>query len=81
MCAPLIPTVRPTAHAAAREISVAAFHERREVCSIGVIASRNLAIRTQSTHHTDVVLVGAGIMSATLAVVLKELEPTLTSGS
>ena len=33
---------------------------------------------TQSTHHTDVVLVGAGIMSATLAVMLKELDPTLT---
>src|SRR4029077_19381269 len=26
----------------------------------------------------DIVMVGAGIMSATLAVVLKELEPTLT---
>jgi malate dehydrogenase (quinone) len=30
-----------------------------------------------STNHTDVVLVGAGIMSATLAVILKELDPNL----
>src|SRR5215813_4355001 len=30
------------------------------------------------THHPDVVLVGAGIMSATLAVLLKELDPRLT---
>jgi len=30
-----------------------------------------------STNHADVVLVGAGIMSATLAVFLKELDPTL----
>ena len=35
-------------------------------------------MRTPSTYHTDVVLVGAGIMSATLAVILKELDPTLT---
>lgn len=28
-------------------------------------------------NHTDVVLVGAGIMSATLAVLLKELDPSL----
>src|SRR5258706_14315947 len=35
-------------------------------------------MRTPSTHRTDVVLVGAGIMSATLAVMLKELDPTLT---
>ncbi|MDN5655759.1 MAG: malate:quinone oxidoreductase, partial [Kocuria sp.] len=27
------------------------------------------------THTTDVVLVGGGIMSATLGVLLKELEP------
>ncbi len=33
---------------------------------------------TNSTHHPDVLLVGAGIMSATLAVMLKELNPTLT---
>ena len=32
----------------------------------------------RTTHHSDVVLVGAGIMSATLAVILKELDPTLT---
>jgi malate dehydrogenase (quinone) len=32
---------------------------------------------TTSTNHPDVVLVGAGIMSATLAVVLKELDPSL----
>jgi malate dehydrogenase (quinone) len=31
----------------------------------------------QSTNHPDVVLVGAGIMSATLAVILKELDPSL----
>src|SRR5499433_4336736 len=30
------------------------------------------------THHPDVVLVGAGIMSATLVVLLKELDPSLT---
>jgi L-2-hydroxyglutarate oxidase LhgO len=30
-----------------------------------------------STNQTDVVLVGAGIMSATLAVILKELDPSL----
>jgi malate dehydrogenase (quinone) len=32
---------------------------------------------TPSTNHADVVLVGAGIMSATLAVFLRELDPTL----
>jgi malate dehydrogenase (quinone) len=30
-----------------------------------------------STNQPDVVLVGAGIMSATLAVFLKELDPSL----
>ena len=30
-----------------------------------------------STNHPDVILVGAGIMSATLAVILKELDPGL----
>src|ERR1700720_4306568 len=30
-----------------------------------------------STNNPDVVLVGAGIMSVTLAVILKELDPTL----
>lgn len=30
-----------------------------------------------STNHPDVVLVGAGIMGATLAVILKELDPSL----
>src|SRR5215471_9372562 len=30
-----------------------------------------------STKQPDVILVGAGIMSATLAVILKELDPTL----
>jgi malate dehydrogenase (quinone) len=29
-------------------------------------------------NHPDIVLVGAGIMSATLAVILKELDPSLT---
>lgn len=32
----------------------------------------------QVTDHPDVVLIGAGIMSATLGTVLKELEPSLT---
>src|SRR6202035_2255256 len=30
-----------------------------------------------STNHPDVVLIGAGIMSATLAVILNELDPSL----
>src|SRR5246500_254098 len=30
-----------------------------------------------STNHPDIVLIGAGIMSATLAVILKELDPSL----
>ena len=30
-----------------------------------------------STDQPDVVLIGAGIMSATLAVILKELDPDL----
>ena len=30
-----------------------------------------------SANHADVILVGAGIMSATLAVILKELDPSL----
>jgi len=30
-----------------------------------------------STGHPDVLLIGAGIMSATLAVLLKELDPGL----
>jgi malate dehydrogenase (quinone) len=32
---------------------------------------------TPSTNHPDVLLIGAGIMSATLAVILKELDPSL----
>src|SRR3984893_1797568 len=32
---------------------------------------------SSSTNHPDVILVGAGIMSATLAVILKELDPSL----
>src|SRR6202034_4828343 len=32
---------------------------------------------SSSTSNPDVVLVGAGIMSATLAVILKELDPSL----
>src|SRR5215469_6721140 len=32
---------------------------------------------TTSTNQPDVVLVGAGIMSATIAVLLKELDPSL----
>src|SRR5260370_39227527 len=34
-------------------------------------------IRTQNPGASDVVLIGAGIMSATLGTVLKELEPSL----
>src|SRR5437764_12837728 len=34
--------------------------------------------QTQDTRTLDVVLIGAGIMSATLGTVLKELEPSLT---
>jgi hypothetical protein len=30
-----------------------------------------------SVKHSDVVLIGAGIMSATLAVILKELDPAI----
>jgi malate dehydrogenase (quinone) len=33
--------------------------------------------RTSSTDYPDVILVGGGIMSATLAVILKELDPSL----
>ncbi len=36
-----------------------------------------MTISDPSTRHADVVLVGAGIMSATLAVFLKELDPSL----
>jgi malate dehydrogenase (quinone) len=31
----------------------------------------------RSTNHPDVILAGAGIMSARLAVILKELDPSL----
>ena len=34
--------------------------------------------QTQNPGALDVVLIGAGIMSATLGTVLKELEPSLT---
>jgi malate dehydrogenase (quinone) len=37
-----------------------------------------MSLHTSSPNHPDVVLVGAGIMSATLAVLLKELDPSLT---
>ncbi len=37
-----------------------------------------MSLHTSSPTHPDVVLVGAGIMSATLAVLLKELDPSLT---
>src|SRR5713226_3817597 len=37
----------------------------------------NMPTPIPSTNHPDVVLVGAGIMSATLAVILKELDPSL----
>jgi malate dehydrogenase (quinone) len=30
-----------------------------------------------TTHHADVILIGAGIMSATLATILKELDPAI----
>ncbi len=36
-----------------------------------------MAISLSPTGHPDVVLVGAGIMSATLAVILKQLDPSL----
>src|ERR1700678_2054427 len=36
-----------------------------------------MATSTQSTKSPDVVLIGAGIMSVTLAVLLKELDPSL----
>jgi malate dehydrogenase (quinone) len=36
-----------------------------------------MATPIPSTNHPDVVLVGAGIMSLTLAVILKELDPSL----
>lgn len=32
---------------------------------------------TESNTHTDVLLIGAGIMSATLAVLLRELDPNI----
>jgi malate dehydrogenase (quinone) len=34
-----------------------------------------------ASESPDVVLIGAGIMNATLGTVLKELEPTLEAGS
>jgi malate dehydrogenase (quinone) len=37
-----------------------------------------MAMNTSSPNRPDVVLVGAGIMSATLAVLLKQLDPNLT---
>ena len=36
-----------------------------------------MTVAAESTKHPDVVLVGAGTVSATLAVILKELDPTL----
>jgi malate dehydrogenase (quinone) len=36
--------------------------------------------QNQGANDTDVILVGAGIMSATLGVLLKELEPALNIG-
>ena len=36
-----------------------------------------MTIPTSSTNHPDVLLIGAGIMSTTLAVLLKELDPSL----
>ena len=38
---------------------------------------RNAMTTSPSTNRPDVLLVGAGIMSATLAVLLKELDPSL----
>jgi malate dehydrogenase (quinone) len=34
-------------------------------------------VTTPTPNHPDVVLIGAGVMSATLAVILKELDPSL----
>src|ERR1700678_2631616 len=36
-----------------------------------------MTTRNPSTNNLDVILIGAGIMSATLAVILKELDPSL----
>jgi malate dehydrogenase (quinone) len=40
-------------------------------------APENQAPENQASESPDVVLIGAGIMSATLGTVLKELEPAL----
>lgn len=40
--------------------------------------NQNMAKRDKSKKSTDVVLIGAGIMSATLGILLKELDPDLT---
>src|SRR5262249_43505844 len=45
--------------------------------SIRRFAGAKRMIENRATSEPDVVLVGAGIMSATLAVVLKELDPAL----
>jgi malate dehydrogenase (quinone) len=39
--------------------------------------TRSENIATTNSSNPDVVLIGAGIMSATLAVILKELDPKL----
>jgi malate dehydrogenase (quinone) len=41
------------------------------------IKQKTRNIVSTSTNNPDVVLVGAGIMSATLAVMLKEIDPSL----
>jgi hypothetical protein len=41
-------------------------------------ATRPMNNRPQHTNETDVLLIGAGIMSATLGVLLKQLEPSWT---
>jgi malate dehydrogenase (quinone) len=42
------------------------------------VMARSTKTETTASSNPDVVLVGAGIMGATLAVILKELNPKLT---
>ena len=41
------------------------------------VTARSTKTATAASSNPDVVLIGAGIMSATLAVILKELDPKL----
>jgi malate dehydrogenase (quinone) len=42
------------------------------------VMARSTKTETTASSNPDVVLIGAGIMGATLAVILKELNPKLT---